>query len=208
MPQEFDNGVALASSPTKTLIEVGGLIQAVDFSTEVATPGIDPATVAYTPAVPADWPENPDPTEVEQAIDLLAARTALLGGGGQVITDTQAASASNTISTTSSTFVTVPDMELTTDNEGGTNIYVVMFNCEFEMSQPNKTLTFIVEIGGVEEVSSQRAIEISSSNSPNNGGTFAWKASVGDGVVIRVKWKRSSGTATMLGRTLIIQGSE
>jgi hypothetical protein len=206
MPSVEPNGVALSSAPTKALLEAGGLIQAVDLETEVATPGIDPATVAYTPTTPGDWPENPDPTEVENAIDLLAART-LTVENNQLITDTQATSTSVIAATTSTTFVDMPGMTLTTDNDGSAT-YIFWFNSQYEINTPNKTIHFRLLVDGVVVPDSERDIEISSSNSPSYGGTAAWQAGIGDGLVVKVQWRVSSGTGSVSGRTLIMQGSE
>jgi hypothetical protein len=168
-----------------------------------------PNLMPYVPGDPGDWPENPDPVDAQEAIDFLAARSAVLGQpGAQVIADTQAVSSQSLIVTSSLTPVDVPGMTLTTMNSGGGSIYVVMFNCEFELNTPNKILFFHAVINGVVEPTSMRKIEISSANSPNNGGTFAWKGGVGNGEIIKIQWWVDAGTASMLGRTLIIQGSQ
>jgi len=208
MPSEFEDGVQLAPSGTQTLVESGGTLQTQD-ETGSQTEGIDPASVAYTPTTPADWPEVTDPTEVENAIDLLAARTALLGGGAGVINDTQAVSGIAATQTTSTSYVDIPGMTLTTSNDdSGTSIYVIMFHCQAAQSHSSRSIFFQVLVDGVIEPTSVREVKLSSSNSAVAAGTFSWKQGVGDGKIIKIQWKVSAKTATLSGRTLIIQGSE
>jgi hypothetical protein len=167
----------------------------------------DATEVTYTPATPADWPESPDPTNEQEAIDYLAARTALIGGGAQVIADTQAVSDNSSIMTSSLVFVPVPGMILTTTNTAPA-IYVIWFNAQFEMSTPNKRMHFVLRIDGVQDPDTERDIEISNANAPSYGGTSGWELAVPPSVDIEVLWKVSSGTGTMLGRILIIQGMQ
>lgn len=123
--------------------------------------------------------------------------------------DLQQTNMSNTVSTTSTTFVDMPNMSLTTSNTNNSE-YIVSFTGNVTVSNANRSITIIANIGGTDVT----AVQLDTA-SPSSGKftpiTFQYKhpTPLGNGVVIKIRWKVTNGEATITAknRILIIDGS-
>lgn len=105
-------------------------------------------------------------------------------------------------STTSTSYVQIPDMEIIGPPSG---LYVALFNSEASCSSSNKQVSIAIFAGEVIIESSVRDITVSSANTLQLATTAGASVPVSGNDTVSVRWKKSgAGTWTVQGRTLAI----
>lgn len=111
------------------------------------------------------------------------------------------------LTTTSNVFVDVPGAILTTKDLGVTGNYLAWVSMEITATNNNSEVTFRGEINGV-ATGLERPVHFG----PGAGGDFASVELLGfgvnilKGVEIKLQWKVSNGTASLLNCTMTIDG--
>lgn len=120
--------------------------------------------------------------------------------------DEQIAFSSASVSTSSSTFATVPGMILTTKDLKDTGRYFITFTCNYNGSSSNTRCEIQIRVDGT-------SANLSTSRLGNNNNvatlTLTWTQSgVGSGTIIDVQFRKSAGSGTVFldQRTLIVRG--
>lgn len=124
---------------------------------------------------------------------------------GASVRDRQFAQANDAPTTTSGTFVDMPDMLITTSNATPLN-YVATWSAEIENSNSNRTMDFQIVVDGAAKPESLRSIKVPGSNSPRPVSLTTVLEGVDDAKDIKVQWRTDGGTMTVRGRTLIADG--
>jgi len=107
--------------------------------------------------------------------------------------------------TTSTSYVDLATMVLTSKDFGQTGCYIVNFSCRADNSSNNKTNSFQLVVGGAAEVDS----EVFYSYSPGeefSATMYHLLPTVTGGTEIKIQYKTTGGTLTAGHRTLIIDG--
>ena len=117
----------------------------------------------------------------------------------------------NTLTTSSTSFVDVPGMSANTHNLGTSNTtYKIMFNCEVYNTTASDSITFQLVSGNTPTVLSGtvRTTKMTATASQNlNLTTMGFATSVPSGTTFKVQWKVNAGTGTISGRTFSILGT-
>jgi hypothetical protein len=126
---------------------------------------------------------------------------------GGVITDTQIATSVISTSTTSLTYIDLNSMTLTANTTGPTK-YVVYFTATASTANSNRRVDYIINVNGVDDLTSERSITSSSANNGFSIFTMTIANSITNGQIIKIRWKRfgSATTITMAQRTMIMFG--
>lgn len=129
--------------------------------------------------------------------------------GGGVKLDNQAVHSQTAFSTTSTSFVDVTTMTLTTSNTASLS-YLIIFDGEIENSLNDAILTLQIMVDGVADANSIRNFKVHdnsiASTDKQQMMAQAMAAAVATGKVIKVQAKTSLGTFTITNRSLIIRG--
>lgn len=167
--------------------------------------GVTAATTAASGVV-----ELATQAEVDAGVDTTRAVTPdTLAGSTLFVQDLQVATAVDAPTTTSSTFVDLPNMTLTTSNSGNAD-YLITFSMNIANSSKSKIMDIEILIGGVAQAASLRSSTTSAADATNELSTSFAASAVADGTIIKVQWRTTGtgggGTATAGARTLVIQG--
>jgi hypothetical protein len=122
-----------------------------------------------------------------------------------IIPDAQTVIETNPVTTTSTSYVDLSGISLTTSNTNAKK-YIVMFNCNVSLSKNNNTVYVIINIDGVDIISSESLITITGSDKTNNISSIYLTPWLATNKIIKVRFKCSDGTLTVTNRTLIIYG--
>lgn len=133
------------------------------------------------------------------------------GGGSSTSHDRQMASSETTVSTTSTSYVDLSGMTLTTKNLGGSGTYVISFTANCVNSIRGRTNEYILNIGGSDvSAAYSKFTTARDAEGLGDGGnvSIVWIATgITNGTVIKVRWdSRDSGTAYTTIRRLVIDG--
>ena len=121
--------------------------------------------------------------------------------------DKQSASAVDSNNTISGTYVDVPNMTLTTKNLGENADYHIAFSCSFSCSPATGIVSFIITVDGVDIAASEKNLDAVTSGEMVSASLLSASLNLASGKIIKLRWKTSTGTATITGRTLLINGT-
>lgn len=116
--------------------------------------------------------------------------------------DTQQANTTTSQSTTSTTYVDMTAMTLTTA-AGATRSYDIRFSCEHENTNADKIHSFAILIDGVQVVERETQ---SNKNAIRNVTSFGWTATIGPSKVVKIQFKTSANTCTAYRQTMAMRG--
>lgn len=115
---------------------------------------------------------------------------------------------SDSVSTTSNSYVDMTNATLTTGNLGGAGDYIINFSCKFSNSTKDKYQYIILDIGGSNIQASERSFY---SDGGENNKSYTLSVSylaenISSGTVIKVQYKTDGGTFSVDDATLVIDG--
>lgn len=125
----------------------------------------------------------------------------LKGIDNKILVDVQEATISTLASTTSVTYVDMPNMTLTTSNDAASN-YLIFFSgvCE----ENNQINDIIININSSDVTATEVSIDV-----PSGDETIIavqhYATSIADSIIIKIRFKTSTGTFNIRKRSLIIQ---
>ena len=153
------------------------------------------------------WFVDPISGAEETALDaVVAAHTNPADSTESYERDDQEVGDTAILSTTSSTYVDMAGMSITTNHhDDGDLTYHAMFNMSLDVSASNKTITIKLVADGVDIPFSERILDAGSSNAMFNLGTLG-TVGLANAKVIKVMWKISSGTVNAYDRCLLVRG--
>lgn len=112
----------------------------------------------------------------------------------------QAVGTTSDPNTSSTTYVDVPEMSITMTTSGAP--VLLAFNCIAKQNTANKSIYFVFEIDGVDEVVSERGAQYPSVNTECRCSFAYLKTGLGAGShTFKVQFKVDGGTATLPGTT-------
>ncbi len=121
--------------------------------------------------------------------------------------DIQTVTSAVGVSTTSAIFVdldNVTPFTLTTNNTTPLR-YLIIFSASWDVSNANRTGSFIININGADVTSTQQDLDISASNTSNMV-VLQCQQTIGNSVTIKIRYKVSSNTVRVFDRVLTIRG--
>jgi hypothetical protein len=121
--------------------------------------------------------------------------------------DMQTVSSNTTVTTTSTTYTdldTVTPFTLTTSNVTSLK-YLIIFSGTWDTSNGNRTASFILNVNGTDDQSSEKILDAGSSNDSFMVMTQC-QQTLGTGVTIKVRYKVSANTVRVYNRVLTIYG--
>ena len=119
--------------------------------------------------------------------------------------DAQAAVSATAQSTTSTDWVDMPDMAITTSNAAATT-YQMSFSCTFQISHHAQIGSIIINVDGVDYTAAKRRFSVANANADHSFSTGCMAFNIPNGKVIKIKYKTSGGTLTVYERVLTIYG--
>ena len=195
------NGTNYISIDSTTNNEIITMTQDVTFSncikltdiTEPPDPGTGFGKLYKKTTHPGLWwlPDNGVPLDVSAGSDR----------------DIQISTTSIPTATTSTTYVDMNAMTVTTSNTEP-RAYLVLFSAEFISAFSGRTIFIIVSIGGVDVSTTERRANYSSGGAYQLLSTLYRTESLGNGIEIKVRWHyENNKQLTCESRTLIIDGT-
>ena len=125
--------------------------------------------------------------------------------GGEV--DTQSANATTQTSTSSTSYVDMADITLTTSNTIDKE-YLCIFSAEFESSFSGRDIYVIINVDGIDQPNSERRENYSNANQFQNLVTIFKTNAIGNGIVIKVRYHYENNKQLKVNaRSLIIEGT-
>lgn len=120
--------------------------------------------------------------------------------------DVQKVTTDITTSTTSTTYVDLDSLTLNTVNTVPST-YVICFSCVFFQSGGNNSMnSFIINVNGVDQTSSERTLNVKTSNTDYLIVINDVITNIGNNITIKIRYKTSTNTLSVFSRTLIIYG--
>ena len=119
--------------------------------------------------------------------------------------DAQSAASAVMTSTTSSTYVDLNSASVTTSNTTATR-YIMYFTATIQCSSANKTVSFILNVDGVDIAATGRRIFIKTLNSDHNIAVSCMAMDVTSGKIIKVRYKTDGGELSVYERSLEVYG--
>jgi hypothetical protein len=136
---------------------------------------------------------------------LASSATAASWGNKSAITDGQEVTATTLTSTTSTSYIDLPGMSITTSNTQSMK-YIVTVSLECKISSANKIASLILNVNGSDVTDSERSFKIPKSNAEFLMSTQAITGLLGNGIVIKVRIKTSGSTLKVYNRSLLVYG--
>lgn len=124
---------------------------------------------------------------------------------GSAEVDAQHATGVDSPTETSITYVDVPDMSITVVNTVDTT-YSIAFTTEVMCSANNSTISFILNVDGVDLPATEKAWKIKNINSQRVVSTVCLAENLANGKVIKARWKTTAPTMTAGHRVLVTYG--
>lgn len=124
-----------------------------------------------------------------------------------VSSDMQTVSATDSQVTTSTSFVDIPTMTLSTKNLGESGAYNVQAMVSVSGSANNTVISIIINVDGADTTVSEGIVELDSAGVAETICSFDFQTGLLSGKEVKLRWKTSTGTATITNRQLIISGA-
>ena len=120
--------------------------------------------------------------------------------------DAQNASETTTTSTTSITYVDLDTTTLTTSNTRSTD-YHITFSATADLSVPDESMTFIINVDGIDVPETERNLDIRHNGTKINISSNWLAENISNGKIVKIRYKTSSGTLNVYSRVLTIYGT-
>ena len=124
---------------------------------------------------------------------------------GLINVDIQEASSTDPASTTSPTYIDLPNASLTTSNTSSTT-YNITFSADLELDTANESISIIINVDGADISTTERSVDIEHISSRITMSTNGLSQNLTNGKIIKIRYKCSAGTVTVHNRNLTIHG--
>ena len=175
----------------------------VDMSATVAPSSTDDSGSGF--AVGSRWIDTVTDEEYV-CVDATSSAAIWLKTTGIISVDAQDDVSTAETSTTSTTYIDLPDASLTTVNTR-TTTYNISFSGNAKLDTLNETIYFIINVDGSDILDSEKIVDIKHTSSVINIHTNGLGKNLTNGKIIKIRYKCSAGTVTVNNRTLTIYGT-